>query len=148
MKLFKICILFFSINSFAQKQTLKLWYDKQANLWSEALPIGNGYMGAMIFGNPLKEHLQLNEGTLYSGDPNGTFKNINVRKSFNEVSDLINSSKYQEAQVIIGKEWLGRNHQLYQPMGDFWIEVNHSNKPISNFRRDLDISSDTATTTY
>ncbi len=148
MKLFKICILFLSINSFAQKQALKLWYDKPANLWSEALPIGNGYMGAMIFGNPLKEHLQLNEGTLYSGDPNGTFKNINVRKSFNEVSDLINASKYQEAQVIIGKEWLGRNHQLYQPLGDFWIEVNHGNKPISNYRRDLDISSATVTTTY
>ena len=148
MKLFKFCILFLSLSSFAQKQALKLWYDKPATLWSEALPIGNGYMGAMIFGNPLKEHLQINDGTLYSGDPNGTFKNINVRKSFDEVTELLNAAKYQEAQEIIGKEWLGRNHQLYQPMGDFWIEIDHKNKPISNYKRDLDLSLATATTTY
>ena len=57
------------INSlFAQKQPLLLRYDKPAVDWTEALPLGNGYMGAMLLGDPFKEHLQLNEGTLYSGD--------------------------------------------------------------------------------
>jgi alpha-L-fucosidase 2 len=106
-------------------QNNELWYDKPASVWTEALPIGNGFMGAMVFGNPEKEHLQLNEGTLYTGDPNGTFKNINVRKSFKAVTDLLNDKKYQEAQAIIAKEWLGRNHQLYQPLGDLWIYFKH-----------------------
>ena len=61
-------------------QNNELWYDKPATVWTEALPIGNGFMGAMVFGNPEKEHLQLNEGTLYTGDPSGTFKNINCSK--------------------------------------------------------------------
>ncbi len=148
MNLFKFLLVFLSINCFSQSNTSKLWYDKPASVWSEALPLGNGYMGAMVFGDPLKEHLQLNEGTLYSGDPKGTFKNINVRKSYKEVTDLLNAKKYQEAQAIIAKEWLGRNHQLYQPMGDFWIEVKHKNQTISDYKRDLDLSSATATTTY
>lgn len=147
-KFFLVILAFFTCKTFAQNQSLKLWYDKPASVWSEALPLGNGYMGAMVFGDPLKEHLQLNEGTLYSGDPKGTFKNINVRKSYKEVTDLLNAQKYQEAQAMIAKEWLGRNHQLYQPMGDFWIEFEHQNQTISNYKRDLDLSSATATTTY
>lgn len=148
LKFLLIIFAFFTCKTFAQNQSLKLWYDKPASVWSAALPLGNGYMGAMVFGDPLKEHLQLNEGTLYSGDPKGTFKNINVRKSYKEVTDLLNAKKYQEAQAIIAKEWLGRNHQLYQPMGDFWIEFDHKNQAISNYKRDLDLSSATATTTY
>jgi alpha-L-fucosidase 2 len=138
----------FSFNTFAQKQPLKLWYDKPAKAWSEALPLGNGYMGAMVFGDPLKEHLQLNEGTLYSGEPNGTFKNINIRKAYKEITELLAAQKYQEAQALVGKEWLGRNHQLYQPMGDFWVEMNHGKEAVSNYKRDLDISTATATTSY
>jgi alpha-L-fucosidase 2 len=125
-----------------------LWYDKPAAVWSEALPLGNGYMGAMVFGDPLHEHLQLNEGTLYSGDPKGTFKNIDIRKAYKEVTNLLTARKYQEAQAIIAKEWLGRNHQLYQPMGDFWIDFDHQNKIINDYKRALDLSSATASTSY
>lgn len=139
----------------AQNTPLVLKYDKPASVWTEALPIGNGYMGAMLFGDPLKEHLQLNEGTLYSGDPHSTFKNIDVRKHYKEITDLINAKKYQEAQAIIKKEWLGRNHQLYQPMGDFWIDFDHSqrdsfgkNGKITDYQRTLDITSATATVSY
>ena len=131
-----------------QTPAYTLWYDKPAVAWPEALPLGNGYMGAMVFGNPLKEHLQLNEGTLYSGDPAGTFKNINIRKDFKQVSVLLADKKYQEAQALIAKEWLGRNHQLYQPMGDFWIDVDHKNAPISAYKRQLDVATATATTEY
>ena len=96
-----------SFRLFAQKPSLTLWYDKPATEWSEALPLGNGFMGTMIFGDPLKEHLQLNEGTLYSGDPKGTFKNISIRKDFPQVNELLKAKKYGEAQAIIAKEWLG-----------------------------------------
>ena len=148
MKFIISVFLFLSLGAIAQTTSHTLWYDKPASEWSEALPLGNGFMGAMVFGDPLKEHLQLNEGTLYTGDPKGTFKNINVRKDFKQVSDLLQAKKYQEAQALIAKEWLGRNHQLYQPMGDLWVEVNHQNTAITDYKRSLDISSATATTQY
>ena len=59
-----------------QGQDLLLWYDEPASVWTEAVPIGNGYLGAMIFGGPQQDHLQLNETTLYSGDPNYTYQTI------------------------------------------------------------------------
>lgn len=148
MKFIASVFLILSWGAIAQTTSHTLWYDKPASEWSEALPLGNGFMGAMVFGDPLKEHLQLNEGTLYTGDPKGTFKNINVRKDFKQVSDLLQAKKYQEAQALIAKEWLGRNHQLYQPMGDLWVEVNHQNAAIADYKRSLDISSATATTQY
>lgn len=145
-----ITLLFlFSFNSiFAQNTPLILRYDQPAAVWTEALPLGNGYMGAMLFGDPLKEHLQLNEGTLYSGDPKGTFKNVEIRKHFKEITDLLKAKKYQEAQTLIGKEWLGRNHQLYEPMGDFWIDFDHTNASISDYERTLDLSTATANVRY
>ncbi|WP_298351450.1 glycoside hydrolase family 95 protein [Runella sp.] len=143
-----LLVSFISFRLFAQKPSQTLWYDKPAAEWSEALPLGNGFMGAMVFGDPLKEHLQLNEGTLYSGDPKGTFKNIAIRKDFQQVSELLKAKKYGEAQAIIAKEWLGRNHQLYQPTGDFWIEIDHKNQPITEYKRSLDVSSATAHTHY
>src|SRR5688572_17723124 len=53
----------------SQEEPLLLWYDKPASEWTDALPIGNGCLGAMIFGNPASEQLQLNEDTLYAGSP-------------------------------------------------------------------------------
>ena len=98
-----------SINGlFAQKTSLILRYDAPTTVWTEALPLGNDYMGAMLFGSPLKEHLQLNEGTLYSGDPRGKFKNIHIRKHFKAVTDLIKAQKYQEAQTSLFSK-LSRN---------------------------------------
>ncbi len=143
-----IWMLTFVGQVWAQSPSQTLWYDKPATVWPEALPLGNGYMGAMIFGDPLKEHLQLNEGTLYSGDPTGTFKSINIRKDFKQVSELLAVKKYQEAQALIANQWLGRNHQLYQPMGDLLIDIDHQNAPVSEYKRQLDVSTATATTTY
>ncbi len=118
---------------------LTLWYDKPAAVWTEALPLGNGHMGAMHFGGIEQEHLQLNEGTLYSGDPNRTFTNIDVRKTFKNVVQLLDDQKYQEAQTAVGKDWLGRNHQDYQPLGDLFITFDYAGKA-QNYRRWLDLS--------
>ncbi|GAB3030116.1 glycoside hydrolase family 95 protein [Spirosoma pulveris] len=136
------------LQSFGQSPSHTLWYEKPATVWPEALPLGNGYMGAMVFGDPTREHLQLNEGTLYSGDPTGTYKTLNVRKEFRQVSALLAAKKYQEAQALIAREWLGRNHQLYQPMGDFWIDIDHKKEAITNYKRQLDLATATATTQY
>ncbi|AEE54095.1 glycosyl hydrolase family 95 catalytic domain-containing protein [Haliscomenobacter hydrossis] len=148
MRFFLLFLLGLPICIFAQNNHLQLWYDQPASVWTEALPIGNGYMGAMVFGDPLQEHLQLNEGTLYSGDPKGTFTSINVRKAYPQVTALLEAKKYQEAQPLITKEWLGRNHQMYQPMGDLWLDVEHDKSSIKAYKRGLDLQTATAFTEY
>ena len=75
-----IVYLVFVCNVFGQTNSNILQYDKPAEVWTEALPIGNGYMGGMVFGDPFKERIQLNESTLYSGDPNRKHENFNIRE--------------------------------------------------------------------
>jgi alpha-L-fucosidase 2 len=129
------------------QQDEKLWFDKPADVWTEALPLGNGYMGAMVFGGIDKEHLQLNNVTLYSGDPTGTFKNIYIRKNFPQIDALMKAGKYAEAQNAIHEEWLGRNHQSYQPLGDLWLDLQHSGS-VSDYKRSLDLGNATSRVEY
>lgn len=131
-----------------KSQDLLLRYDAPASVWTEAIPIGNAYMGAMIFGGPFQDRLQLNETTLYSGDPKATFKAISVRKDFPEVSQLMAAERYSEAQELIQKNWLGRAQECYQPLGDLWIDVEHPNSGIANYQRSLDLSQGVAQVNY
>lgn len=130
-----------------QENNQKLYYDYPAKVWTEALPIGNAYMGGMIYGNPFKEHIQLNETTLYSGDPNNTYENYNIRQDYSKIMALINNGKYAEGQKEIQKKWLGRAQDMYQPMSDLWIEMNHEG-PVLNYQRTLDISKATHNVSY
>src|SRR5215203_2234089 len=67
--LLQILFLFLFSFAFSQEQNLKLWYDKPSAKWTDALPIGNGRLGAMIFGGVEKERIQFNEETLWNGGP-------------------------------------------------------------------------------
>ncbi|MFN8356894.1 MAG: glycoside hydrolase family 95 protein [Spirosomataceae bacterium] len=131
-----------------QAQPLQLRYEQAASVWTEALPLGNAYMGAMVFGGVQQEHLQLNESTLYSGDPNRTFTAINVRKQYKQVRELLQKRQFQEAQTLITQEWLGRNHQLYQPLGDCWIDFQHPSTDVHSYQRTLDLETATAGVRY
>ncbi|MCB0666216.1 MAG: glycoside hydrolase family 95 protein [Saprospiraceae bacterium] len=122
----------------AQRGDLLLNYDQPAQLWTEALPVGNSYMGGMIFGNPHKEHVQLNESTLYSGDPHRKYQGFNIMENYPEIISLINQGKYAEGQELIRQHWLGRPQDLYQPMSDLWIEFKHPGE-VSEYSRSLDI---------
>lgn len=130
-----------------EKQTLALWYDREASVRTEALPIGNAFMGAMVFGGVTNERLQLNESTLYSGDPLHTYTSINIRKKYPEVMSLLKEEKFSEAQSLVTKEWLGRTSQAYQPLGDISIEFSHSG-PTTAFKRSLDLATAVASVTY
>jgi alpha-L-fucosidase 2 len=101
--------------------------------------MGNGYMGGMIFGDPYKEHIQLNESTLYSGDPNHKYENYNIREDYNEIMALFEQGKYSEGQEMVQKKWLGRAQDMYQPMSDLWIEMDHTGE-VTDYKRVLDIS--------
>src|SRR5512145_2101258 len=84
----------------AQNNTLmKLWYDHPAAKWTEALPVGNGRLGAMVYGNPSKEVIQLNENTVWAGSPNRN-DNPDAREALPEIRKLIFEGKYKEAQDL------------------------------------------------
>ncbi len=130
-----------------QATGLQLWYDKPAERWSDALPLGNGRMGAMVFGGVEREHLQLNEDTLYSGEPPADLRRIDIRKDFDHVTGLLRDRKHAEADAYITKHWLGRNQQCYQPLGDLYLDFTGSG-PATNFRRWLDLANATAGVSY
>ena len=148
--LFIVSFIFSSTNVWCQSQSddLIIRYDQPAKLWNEAIPIGNGFMGAMIFGDVIRERIQLNEGTLYSGDPLKTFDNIKVSNALDTVTNLIENKKFKEAQGIITKEWLGRNHQMYQPMADLWIDFQRDSQNVKDYSRTLNLAEATVVTQY
>ena len=126
----------------AEPGALTLRYDKPARKWVEALPIGNGRMGAMIFGGPEQEQLQLNEDTLWSGEPPPDLRSIDITKSLDKVVSLIRENKHAEADSHVQKHWLGRNQQCYQPLGDLFLDF--AKGEVKDYRRWLDLATATA----
>ena len=125
-RLLALIAVFTSATALAQPRApsrpLTLHYQQPAQQWVEALPIGNGRMGAMVFGGPDREQLQLNEDTLYSGEPPADLRSIDIKKSLPHVIQLIRDNKHAEADAYVMKHWLGRNQQCYQPLGDLFLE--------------------------
>ena len=121
-----------------QKESLTIWYNHPAPDLNEALPIGNGHLGAMVFGNIESEILQLNDNTLYSGEPATAFKGLDIRPTYDKVVSMLYNEKYEEATDFLLKNWLGKLHQNYQPLGE-WLIRNHSEGDISDYKRELDI---------
>ena len=127
---------------------LSLWYRQPATNWVEALPIGNGRLGAMIFGGAEREHLQLNEDTLWAGrpyDPN----NPNARAALPEVRRLIFAGKYAEAQALVGSNMMARplRQMPYETLGDLWLNFPGADG-ITDYRRELDLDTAVARVTY
>ena len=118
---------------------LVLWYRQPTAKWEEALPIGNGRLGAMVFGDPAGEHLQLNEDTLTSDEPGYRDIPLDVRKNWDEVTGLIKDRKYAEADRLVTEKWLGRAWACYQPLGDLYLDFDHAG-PVKDYRRELDIA--------
>ncbi len=130
------------------EESLVLWYDNEATQWDEALPIGNGRQGGMIFGGTQTEQIQLNENTLYSGEPSTVYKDVKIKPEvFEKVFALMKQNKYEAASDLICKNWLGRLHQYYQPFGDLFIESNNQGLT-EDYRRSLDISSSVSQTEF
>lgn len=130
------------------EKPLTLWYDHPASNWNEALPIGNGHAGAMVFGGVDSEQLQLNENTLYSGEPSVIFKDIKVTPElFDKVTGMMKAEKYKEATDLVCKNWLGRLHQYYQPFADLHI-ANNKTGEVTAYKRELNISEAIARTSY
>ncbi len=125
--------------------SLLLWYDKPAGEWTDALPIGNGRLGAMVFGGPASEQLQLNEDTLYAGSPYDP-NNPEALNALPEARRLIFEGKYKEAHDLVGAKMMAQpiKQMPYEPVGDLRLSFPGHDK-VTDYRRQLDL--DTAVTT-
>jgi alpha-L-fucosidase 2 len=124
---------------------LELWYNHPAREWTEALPIGNGRLGAMIFGGADRERLQLNEDTLWTGGPYSQV-NAEARPHLDEVRRLIFAGRYVEAEALANRHLMAHplKQMSYQPAGDLWIDQD-IDANIADYRRSLDLESAVAT---
>lgn len=128
---------------------LTLWYKKPSGqVWENALPIGNGRIGAMVYGNVEKETIQLNEHTVWSGSPNRN-DNPDALRSLPQIRQLIFDGRQKEAEVIAGKTVITKKShgQMFQPVGSLQLYFD-DHKNYTNYRRELDISRAIATTSY
>lgn len=122
-----------------------LTYNRPAKEWTEALPIGNGRIGAMVFGRVEQERLQLNEDTLWSGPPKD-WNNPRAKEVLPQVRQLIKEEKYAEADKLT-KEMLGSYTQSYLPFGDLQITFDHGDIT-ADYNRRLDLTDGITKTTY
>jgi len=130
-----------------QWSQLKLWYDKPAQKWTEALPVGNGRLGAMVYGTIQTERLQLNEDTVWAGHPVDRDR-AGAYKYLPEARRLIFEGKYVEAQRIMQREFMGeRLVRSYQTLGDLRLRFDH-NEQATDYRRQLDLDTAVVTVTY
>jgi alpha-L-fucosidase 2 len=121
---------------------LELWYDSPAEDWNQALPIGNGRLGAMVFGGTSQERIQLNEESVWTRQ--GSYEDRDGTDAIPQVRQLLFGGKYKEAQDLAVKELLqerlptGTN--AYQTLGDLWITYEDTSE-VSGYKRSLRLDS-------
>ena len=136
------------INFCVAQQPQKLWYKKPAKVWTEALPVGNGRLGAMVFGGVADELLQLNEATLWTGGPVRTNVNPGAYNNLLKARDaLFNREDYATAYAA-AKGMQGYYSESYLPLGDLLIHQKFKDTAVSSYYRDLNIDDAIATTRF
>ena len=128
---------------------LKLWYNTPSGTtWENALPIGNGRLGAMVYGNVEGETIQLNEHTVWSGSPNRN-DNPEALSSLPEIRRLIFSGRQKEAEQLANKTIITKKShgQMFQPVGNLHLNFG-GHEQYSNYYRELDIERAVAKISY
>ena len=125
----------------------KLWYTKPATEWVEALPLGNGRLGSMVFGQISKERIQLNEDTLWTGKPTKNEVNQSVLLDFQEARKLILKGEYKKGEKLINKKLLGPFSESYAPMGNLYLDFGENIK-YEKYVRELDLEKAAVTVKY
>jgi len=131
-----------------EDNSLKLWYRQPAAQWVQALPIGNGRLAAMVFGGVRKEHLQLNEDTVWSGDKRDR-SNPEASQSVPEIRRLLEQSHPAAAQALADRTMISipRALPVYETLGDFWLDYGEMPEA-SAYRRELDLDAGIASVQY
>ncbi|MBE3099590.1 MAG: glycoside hydrolase N-terminal domain-containing protein [Planctomycetes bacterium] len=138
-----------------QPGPLVLWYRQPAAKWVEALPVGNGRLGAMVFGGPDKERLQLNEVSLWSGQPARTCDRPEAYKALPEIRKLLSEGKYAEAASMTNKYMTsqgggfdGAYSGSYTSLGDLGLDFSPGKATAADYRRSLDLDTAIARVQY
>jgi alpha-L-fucosidase 2 len=145
-KYFYFIFLLLPLFTYSQQQN-KLWYKTEAKVWTEALPVGNGRLGAMIYGNVGEELIQLNESTLWSGGPVKDNTNPSSPSYLPLIRKAIFEGDYQKASTL-SKKMQGAYSQNYLPLGDLRIKQAFNSSSVGHYYRDLNIGTAVATTTF
>ncbi len=124
----------------------RLWYRQEACTWNEALPLGNGRLGAMVYGGARLERLSLNEDSLWSGNPS-FYAQKDAPKYWAEARELAAKGEYLKAQDVIEQHCTGLWSQLYLALGEADIAFSHAGE-ISDYARTLDMSRGVHTVSY
>ena len=127
-----------------------VWYDKPAGeIWLDGLFIGNGYMGANVFGRVQNERIALNESTFWSGKPHD-YNDPDAYKYFGQIKDLVFAGKYKEAEKLADEHFYGKpaQQQAYQPIGDLLLDFKVTGDSIKDYYRELDMETGIVTISY
>jgi alpha-L-fucosidase 2 len=144
MKTIRLLVYFFlsvlfSCNAGVSKTSNQLWFEQPAQQWDNALPIGNGRLGAMVFGGTQVERVQLNEESVWTGSRNLYSDKPDAHLVLPKIRQLLFEGEYAKAQEITENEFMGTgNWTMYQTLGDLFLTTNHSGN-IENYKRELDL---------
>lgn len=122
-----------------QNTKLKLWYEQAAEKWEEALPVGNGRIGGMVYGDPYREQIQFNEETLWTGEPH-EYQHPGAHEYLDTIRGLLFSGKQHEADQLAMKNFMSvpLRQKAYQPFGDLIIEMTDLGA-VEDYYRELDL---------
>lgn len=146
--IFTALILLFASPLHTYSNEHKLWYDHPAQVWTEALPLGNGRLGAMVYGNPGVEQIQLNEETIWAGRPNNN-PNPDALEYIPKVRELVFAGKYLEAQTLATEKVMSKTNSgmPYQSFGDLRISFPGHTR-YQDYYRELSLDSAHAIVRY
>ncbi|MEI7865663.1 MAG: glycoside hydrolase family 95 protein [Chthoniobacterales bacterium] len=129
---------------------LKLWYAQPAVRWMESVPVGNGRIGAMVFGGADTARIALNESTVWSGEPSDRHLNPGTRSYMQEMRTALFEGRYEEAMKLCQQYMVGfkRNYGSHLPMGDLLLQFKHPGTDVKDYRRELDLDEAVARVEY
>ena len=122
MRQFAVCLWAAFASGAIAQGPLELWYRQPATRWVEALPVGNGHLGAMIFGGPAHERIQFNEQTVWSGEPHD-YAHAGASRYLGEIRRLLFAGKQKEAEDLATREFMSvpLHQRAYQAFGDLLL---------------------------
>ena len=125
----------------------RLWYESPANIWEEAMPIGNGRIGGMVFSGTVNDKIQINEDTLWSGHPGRNTGSHSVEE-VKEIRKLIKEKKYKEAYEKTAESMFGVCSECYLSYGNIYVDIlnrkvryggeGEDNCAVKDYKRTLD----------
>ena len=153
MRVAFVCIWSMGISVMASEArpddgAMSLWYRQPAEAWLEAMPIGNGYMGAMVFGKIQHERIALNESSFWSGRPHD-YDNPEAINYFPRIRDLVFAGEFQTAEKMADAHFFGvpAAQQAFQPLGDLLLDFDGADQA-GDYRRDLNLLTGIASVSY